>query len=222
MTTRRDVLRLAAAAAVAAAVEAGTIAGPIFAEPAYADNIPPGDGRGLFGGVSTLDRTVKQATRQDVQSWTDYVKLVAGPGEPHVLRTDLAGVYTHPTRALDAFVHITDMQVVDDKSSARVEWTDRWADLDSTLTGVSTDSAYRPHEMLSTQLVEAMVQGIRGVGHGPMTGLPFSFAVATGDMVDNCQWNETRWYMDLLDASCTTARPSPPSTCSWTTSWSNR
>ncbi|GAA3283910.1 TIGR03767 family metallophosphoesterase [Dactylosporangium vinaceum] len=190
-------MKLAAAAAVAAAVEAGTIAGPMLA--AYADEVSPGDGRGLFGGVTTLDRTVKQAARQDVQTWTDYVKLSSGPGEHHIVRAELADVYSHQTRALEAFVHITDMQVVDDKSPGRVEWTDRWADLGSTVTDVSTSSAYRPHEMLSTQLVEAMVQGIRGAGRGPMTGRPFSFAVATGDMVDNCQWNETRWYIDLLD-----------------------
>jgi metallophosphoesterase (TIGR03767 family) len=198
--SRRKFLALAGAGVVAAAVDVGGLLSPALLTPAAADTTPPVNGRGLFGGTTTLDKTVRTNPRQDTVTWTDYVTLREDIGEPHVLKVDpeVGAFYAAPTRVLDAFVQVTDMQIVDDKSPARVEFTDRWADLGSTI-NKSTDSAYRPQEMLSTHIVEAMVQAIRNARFGPMTGLPFSFTVATGDMVDNAQYNETRWYIDLLD-----------------------
>ncbi|ETK37873.1 TIGR03767 family metallophosphoesterase [Microbispora sp. ATCC PTA-5024] len=198
--SRRNFLALAGAGVLAAAVDAGGLLSPVLVPPADADAAPAVNGRGLFGGTTTLDKTVRTNQRQDTVTWTDYVTLREDAGEPHLLRIDpeVGVFYAPPTRVLDAFVQVTDMQIVDDKSPARVEFTDRWADLGSTINKV-TDSAYRPQEMLSTHIVEAMVRAVRDVRFGPMTGLPFSFTIATGDMVDNAQYNETRWYIDLLD-----------------------
>jgi metallophosphoesterase (TIGR03767 family) len=200
--SRRTFLVIAGAGAVAAATGVGELSTTL---PAVAEDVPTFNGRGLFGGATTLDRAVRQAGRVDTTGWTDYVKLVAGPGEPHVVRTDMFGsglelghVYAHPTRAIEAFVQMTDLQIVDHKSPARVEFTDRLDDL-GVGTPAGTSSAYRPQEMLSTHIVEAMVQAIRAVRFGPRTGLRLDFTIVTGDMVDNAQYNETRWYIDLLD-----------------------
>jgi hypothetical protein len=200
--SRRQLLAVAGAGLIVPALDVGLLGNPAWGTPAATEALT-GPGRGLFGGATTLDSTVKQAQRQDTQLWTDYVKLVPGPGEAHVVRTDLLpGEYSHPTRAIEAFVQITDLQIADEKSPGRAEFTDRWGDL-FVFQNPSTSSAYRPHEMLSTHIVESMAQAIRAVRFGPMTGLKLDFTIATGDMVDNAQYNETRWYIDLLDGGHT-------------------
>ena len=99
-----------------------------------------------------------------------------------------------------AFAQLSDVHVVDHQSPARVEWTDRYDDPNSSgqVPGIFA-SAYRPQEMLTAQVGDAMVRAINAVKTAPVTGLPLLFAIETGDNSDNCQYNEVRWNIDVLD-----------------------
>ncbi|MFG3582985.1 TIGR03767 family metallophosphoesterase [Streptomyces sp. NPDC047990] len=152
-------------------------------------------------GATTWDRTVQ---RESYAQGAGYQRLVAGPGEAHTLRTDLWSRFGPPTTALAAFAQMTDLHIVDDQSPARLEFMDRYADAGAPHhASYPTDSAYRGHEFLSTQVVDAMCQAIAAVGKGPRSGKPLQFTIVTGDAIDNCQHNENRWYIDLLDGGRT-------------------
>ncbi|SEO47012.1 TIGR03767 family metallophosphoesterase [Actinacidiphila rubida] len=146
--------------------------------------------------VTTLDRTL---VRTDLGN--GYFGITTGPGEPHLVRRLFpSGTPPQMTRSLIAFAQISDMQIMDQKSPARVEYLDEYDDAGAPhFASWGTDSAYRPHEMLSAQLADSMCRAVQRVGSGPVTGLPLKLTLVTGDAVDNAQYNETRWYIDLLD-----------------------
>jgi metallophosphoesterase (TIGR03767 family) len=134
-----------------------------------------------------------------------YARLVRGAGESHVVRTGL-GVAAKPGRkarrtGLLTFAQLSDVHVVDHQSPARVEWVDRFDDRDESSDPVPGlfAAAYRPHEMLTAQVADAMVRAINAAKVGPVTGKPIAFALQTGDNSDNSQYNEVRWNIDVLD-----------------------
>ena len=131
-----------------------------------------------------------------------YRTLSPGPGETHVIRTELCST-TEPTtggEVLLAAAHLSDLHVCDSQSPARVEFLDRFADPDSALLEyVDEVGTYRAQEILTAHVVDAMVRAVNTVSGAPMSGAPLDLAVVTGDVTDNAQANELSWYLSLLD-----------------------
>ena len=134
-----------------------------------------------------------------------YRRLEAAEGESHSLRDELAGAslpggWQRTARPLLVLAHLSDTHVMDHQSPGRAELLDRYSDPDSPLRAeVGVIGTYRAQELFTFQVAEAMCRAVREHGRGPVSGAPADFAVITGDASDNCQRNELRAYIGLLD-----------------------
>lgn len=107
--------------------------------------------------------------------------LALGPGEPLVPRTELAPA-ARTGRPLATFVQLTDTQVGDEESPARVAVLDRL--------GPPLQAAFRPQEALTPQVLAAAVRSINR--------LRPQAVVATGDLVENAQRGELDQLIAVL------------------------
>jgi len=136
--------------------------------------------------LTTLDRTIALGA--------DGV-LRPGPGEPHQVRTELAQAQVDREkrrRSLVVLHHFGDVQLLDEESPLRGEWQD------SCPTPLST-AAFRPQEALTLQATASLVRQANRIDRSPVTERPVDFALHTGNAADNAQYNELRWFIDLMD-----------------------
>jgi metallophosphoesterase (TIGR03767 family) len=147
---------------------------------------------------STLDQTI---TGDDPAKGFSFLR--AAPGEPYVLREDL--VEARPgregrRRSLVHFAQLTDFQLSDEESPARVEFLDPQPE-----DGNPFSAAHRPQEAMVAHMTELAVQQVNKfakgspVPQGDGTRAPLGFAITTGDSADNQQRNEVQAVVALLD-----------------------
>jgi metallophosphoesterase (TIGR03767 family) len=130
-----------------------------------------------------------------------FDQLGVGPGEGYAVREDGFGA-AQPGRAgrrisLAYFGQLSDFQLADEESPARVEFAD--------LAGSPVEAAYRPWEALEPFIDDAMIRqidafaGASPVASGDGSRSAMNFAIDTGDSADNQQFNETQWVRTLLE-----------------------
>ena len=144
-------------------------------------------------GRTTLQETIAR------QSGGGYVGLAAGPGEKYVTRTAGFGS-AHKGRAsrrrsLVFFGQLTDPQIADEMSPLRAEFADP--------AGRPIESAWRPSDVLLTQVFDETIRNMNAnstsqVKQGNGKRAKLQLALTTGDLADNQQLNETRWFVTDL------------------------
>jgi metallophosphoesterase (TIGR03767 family) len=133
-----------------------------------------------------------------------YRFLGLGAGEPYTVREELAAA--DPERAgkrtsLAYFGQLSDFQLADEESPARVEIIDPL----STPLNLPFGAAWRPWEALEPQIDDSMIRqidqftGASPIADGDGSHSPMDFTIDTGDSADNQQLNETEWVRTLLE-----------------------
>jgi metallophosphoesterase (TIGR03767 family) len=144
-------------------------------------------------GKTTLSETIVEA------AGSGFRAVATGPGEPYLTRQGPLGKAgkkrAKTRRSLLFFVQFSDVHIRDTQSPARVDFVDP--------AGAPLDSAWRPEEMLSTQVFDQVVTNVNAnrtstVKEGNGKRAKLGFAITTGDNTDNQQLNEVQWFAKVL------------------------
>jgi len=141
--------------------------------------------------------TVEQRIVPDAAE--DFRNLTLGAGEPYVVREEKIGAAqggrAERRSSLLYVGQLSDFQLADEESPARVEFVD---------TG-PFGAAWRPWEALNPQIDDAMIRQVNAfaaaspVPAGNGSRRPMDFTIGTGDLADSQQLNETEWVRTLLE-----------------------
>jgi metallophosphoesterase (TIGR03768 family) len=114
-----------------------------------------------------------------------------GPGIDSVKRLDImpanySGASANNSTRLLNFFAITDIHITDKESPAQAIYEGYKG---------GSSSAYSPVMLYTTQVLDAAVQTINALHRQN----PFDFGISLGDTCNSNQYNELRWYIDVLD-----------------------
>ena len=121
-----------------------------------------------------------------------YSAWVPAAGLPHEKRTELAPGHTGAAGAAELlrFFTMSDVHITDKESPAQPIQVALSRGYGSLLA-----SAYSPIIVATTHVLDAAVQTINSLHKKS----PFSFGIVLGDLINNSQYNELRWFIDVMD-----------------------
>lgn len=139
-----------------------------------------------------VSATAPQIAPKDLALYTqyNYSSYTVGQGLPCTVWENFAAKSPNAALLLSFFT-ITDVHIADKESPAQplyYEWSKPFG-------STCNSSAYSPVILASTHVLDAAVQTINAVHKTS----PFDFGIALGDACNNTQYNEIRWYIDVLD-----------------------
>lgn len=114
------------------------------------------------------------------------------PGVPYTKRLDLMSSTYVSTAARNSvpllhFFAMTDIHITDKESPAEAMFFG--------LTSSGIISAYSPAMLYTTHMLDGAVRAINGLHKEK----PFDFGISLGDAANSTQYNELRWFIDVLD-----------------------
>jgi len=145
-------------------------------------------------GKSTLDQTIKRSS--DPDSWR---KITKGKGERYTVRTDMVNAKkgrANRRESLSFFGQLTDPQIADEMSPARLELIDP-------ISG-PTSAAWRPQEALGVRVFDSTIRNMNAnnvsyVKDGNGKRAKLKYTVLTGDIADSAQKNEVEMFRETLE-----------------------
>ena len=129
-----------------------------------------------------------------------YGAYTFGPGLPVARRTDLMpGGFANPAprrlQQLASFFSISDIHITDKESPNQLLYNQQANPL-----FYPSSSVYSAVMLYSTQVFDAAIQTINALHKKT----PFDFGISLGDVCNTAQYNELRWYIDVLDGKVIT------------------
>ena len=147
-------------------------------------------------GKSTRTNTIRPAGSEA------YTGLRGRGGESYVVRrTPLGGAKRgrqRRRRSMSYFGQLTDPQLADEMSPARIEFVDP--------AGGNLTASWRPQEALGPFVFDSIIRNVNRnrtsrVRNGNGKRARLGWVIGTGDLADNQQKNETKWIVDILEGN---------------------
>lgn len=174
------------------------------ADPGYAPPCSPADPALILDPEgTTLQTTLTPSPYGETEGKTAYRTLTTESGPQFPLHTCSLSDDLLPSEdrlatrvELATFIQLTDFQLADSQDPARAPHF-RWG-----MPGMGgVAEAFRNQEMMSTHIIEAMVQRANTIARGPAMGAEFGSVVVTGDQADSKATIEMKNAILLLDGS---------------------